>query len=192
MREMSALQRGTPTPSRAVSPAGLAAGALLALGACGGEPPETLGGFGLDLTQQEVMDAAAARGGFNCRLRATYPAEAVCEGPAEEGVVTIHVRGDSVVRVALRLEPDAEGEPGGHVRRFVDPFGDPAWRDRPHPPRSSPPEGYHTQWLDRDSVRGLALVCAGPGLRPPCAAELAETSPAGVRARLDTLLGIPR
>lgn len=192
MREMSALQRGTATRSRAVSPASaLTAGALLALGGCGGEPPETLGGFGLDLTQQEVMDAAAARGGFNCRLRATYPAEAVCEGPAEEGVVTIHVRGDSVVRVALRLEP-ADEEPGGHVGRFVDPFGDPAWRDRPHPPRSSPPEGYHTQWLDRDSVRGLALVCAGPGLQPPCAAELAETSPAGVRARLDTLLGIPR
>ena len=145
----------------------------------------------LGLTQQEVLDAVRARGGFNCRLRASRPKLTVCEGPAQGGTLTVVVEGDSVVRLGLRLDAGGE-DPGRAVRRFVKPFGDAAWRDRPQPPRASPPEGYHTLWLDEDSTLGIALVCAGAGLEPPCTAELAETSPARVQARLDSLLGIVR
>lgn len=170
-------------------PAALALAAALA--GCGGEPPEELGGFRLGLSQQEVMDMAGARGGFGCRLRASRPKRTLCEGPAEEGTVAVLVEGDSSVRVELRLEAGPE-EPRGRVERFVEPFGDPAWIDRPVPPRTVPPEGYHTLWLDRDSLRALALVCAGTGLEPPCTAELTATSPSRVQAKLDTLLGIRR
>lgn len=174
----------------------LSAGGLLVVTlvvtGCGGEPPETLGGFQLGQTQQEVLADARARGGFSCRLQATYPTLASCEGPAEEGVVAVLVRGDSLVRVTLRLDPGEDDDPVRSMRRFVASFGEPAWRDRPQPPRSSPPEGYHTLWVDDDSIRGLALVCAGPGLEPPCTAQLAETSPAGVHAQLDALMGIRR
>lgn len=159
---------------------------------CGGEPPETLGGFGLGESQQEVLAAARARGGFECRLRATSPRVAVCEGPAEEGVVSVLVRDDSLVRVSLLLDPREDEDPERFMRRFVSSFGDPVWRGRPQAPGSAPPERYHTLWLDEDSIRGLALLCAGPGLEPPCTAELAETSPMGVDAKLDTLLGIRR
>lgn len=145
----------------------------------------------LGMTQQEVLDAVRARGGFNCRLRASRPKLTVCEGPAEGGALTVVVEGDSVVRLELRL--DAGGEnPRRTVRRFVKPFGDAVWRDRPQPPRASTPEGYHTLWLDEDTTRGIALVCAGSGLAPPCTAGLAETTPQRVQARLDSLLGIVR
>lgn len=164
---------------------------IAALTACGGEPPETLGGFALGQTQQEVLSLARERGGYQCHVRATRPARAVCEGPAEAGRVTVEVVGDEVVGLLLRLEPDDEA-PADAVGRFVRPFGNAAWRDRPVPPRASPPEGYHTLWLDPDSSRSLALVCAGRGLGPPCTAELRQTSPAGVEARLDSLLGIRR
>lgn len=159
---------------------------------CGGEPPEGMGGFRLGESQEEVVAAARARGGFECRLRATSPSLAVCEGPAEEGVVSVLVRNDSLVRVSLRLDPGEDEDAERFMRRFVSSFGDPAWRDRPQAPGSVPPERYHTLWLDEDSSRGLALVCAGPRLQPPCTAELAETTPMGVHAKLDTLLGIRR
>lgn len=159
---------------------------------CGGEPPERLGGFGLGDTQQEVLAVAGDRVGFECRLRGTSPSVAVCEGPAEEGVVSVLVRDDSLVRVNLLLDPGEDEDPERFMRRFVSSFGDPAWRDRPQAPGSLPPERYHTLWLDEDSIRALALLCAGPELEPPCTAELAETSPMGVNAKLDTLLGILR
>lgn len=169
----------------------LAAAALFLTG-CGGEPPETLAGFSLGLTQGELMEAARTRGGFGCRLRATRPKLTLCEGPSEEGVVRVLARGDSVESIALRLAPGADEEPRRVIRRFVKPFGEPAWRDRPVPPRAVTPEGYHTFWIDGDSARAIALSCAGTDLEPPCTAELTETTPAGVRAKLDTLLGIRR
>lgn len=159
---------------------------------CGGEPPESLGGFELGANQQEVLADARARDGFQCRLRGTSPSEARCEGPAEEGVVSVLVRGDSLIHVRLRLDPGEDEEPERFMRRFVSSFGKPVWRDRPPAPESPPPERYHTLWLDEDSVRGLTLLCARPELEPPCTAELAETSPRGVNAKLDTLLGILR
>lgn len=164
---------------------------ILVIG-CGGEPPERLGGFEVGANQQEVVEAARARDGFQCRLRGTSPSEALCEGPAEEGVVSVLVRGDSLIRVRLRLDPAEDEEPEAFMRRFVSPFGKPAWRDRPPAPGSPPPDRYHTLWLDEDSVRGLTLLCAGPELEPPCTAELAETSPMDVNAKLDSLLGILR
>lgn len=164
---------------------------LLALAGCGGEPPETLGGFSLGLTQAEVMAAARDRGGFGCRVRASRPPLTICSGPSEEGEVTAVVQADSVIAIALRL--DAAGpEPRRVVERFVRPFGDPAWRDRPLPPQAPVPESYHTLWLDADSVRALAMSCDGPDLAPPCTAELRETTPAGVQATLDELLRIRR
>ena len=166
--------------------------ATLVLAGCGGEPPEELGGFTLGLTQQELLDAARTRGGFGCRLRATRPKQAICNGPAEEGEVQVTARGDSVESIALRLDPGADERPERVIRRFVKPFGEPAWRDRPLPPRAPTPESYHTFWIDADSIRALGMACAGPGLQPPCTAELTETTPAGVQAKLDTLLGIRR
>lgn len=164
---------------------------LIALAGCGGEPPETLGGFSLGLTQAEVMAEARERGGFGCRFRASSPPVTICAGPAEEGEVTAVVRADSVVAIQLRLDP-ADSEPGRAVQRFVRPFGDPAWRDRPQPPDAPVPDSYHTLWLDADSLRALGLSCAGPDLAPPCTAELRETTPAGVLAALDSLLRIRR
>jgi hypothetical protein len=172
-------------------PAPTAAALLLALAGCGGEPPETLGGFELGLTHGQVMEAARARGGFSCRVRASRPPVTICTGPAEEGEVTAVVRDDSVVSIALRLDP--AGPDGGRtIRRFVEPFGDPGWRDRPQPPASPTPESFHTLWLDEDSIRALALSCAERELGPPCTAELYETTPAGVQATLDSLLRIRR
>lgn len=164
---------------------------LIATG-CGGELPESIGGFELGLTQDEVMEAARSRGGFECRLRSSRPTFTFCEGPSEEGRVGVVVRDDSVVQLSLRLEAEPGRSPDRAVHRFVRPLGEPAWRDRPYPPRSDPPAGYHTQWVDRDSARAMALVCAGERLAPPCTAELTATTPAGVEARLDTLLGIRR
>ena len=169
----------------------LLAGLVPVLG-CGGEPPDTLAGFALGLTQAQVMDAARSEGGFRCRLRGSRPRLAVCEGPVDEGLVRVVVRDDSVVSVSLRLEPAPDGRPRRAIRRFVEPFGDPAWRDRPYPPLVLPPEGYHTLWVDDDTVRALSLICAGEGLEPPCTAELTSVSPAALEARLDTLLGIRR
>lgn len=166
---------------------------LASAAACGGEPPRSLAGFELGQTQEQVLEAARSRGGFDCRLRSSRPPLAVCEGPTEQGTVTVLVRGDSVVSVRLRIEPgDADDRPRAAIRRFVRPFGDPAWRDRPYPPRSLPPDRFHTQWIDGDSLRSLALICAHEDLGPPCTAELTATRPAAVEARRDTLLGIRR
>lgn len=173
--------------------------AVLLLAGCGGEPPSELAGFELGRTQGEVLEEAERRGGFDCRLRGTRPRVAICEGPAEEGWIGVTVRNDSVARLVLRLsgsegadEPRSDDDARRAVRRFVRGFGEPAWRDRPVPPRSDPPEGYHTLWLPEDSSRALALVCAAEELGPPCTATLTPSSPAAVEAKLDTLLGIRR
>lgn len=163
----------------------------LAVGACGGEPPEGLGGFRLGMTQSEVMDTAYARPEFVCRLVASRPKVTLCSGPTEQGMVEALVRGDSAVQITLEVAREAE-DPAGATRRFARPFGDPAWFDRPYPPTSSPPEGYHTFWLNEDSTRGIAMICRGRDLEPPCNARLTTTSPAGVEAKLDSLLNIRR
>ena len=155
--------------------------AIILAAGCGGGPPEQMGGFELGLTQEEVLERARERGGFGCRIRSSRPPRTVCEGLGEGGTVIVTVAGDSVVEVALRLD----GRP-------MAPSGAPAWRDRPVPPRVLPPEGYHTLWVDRDSTRALALVCAGERLAPPCVATLRPATPAGIQAQLDTLLGIRR
>src|SRR5690606_26647316 len=155
----AAAPAGSFGPMRSTIPRAAALASALFLSGCGGGPPESLGGFELGLTQAEVLEEARSRGAFSCRLRATRPRLAECEGPTPDGVVTVVVRDDSVVRVVLRLEPPADERPGRAVRRFVEPFGDPIWRDRPVPPRASPPERYHTYWLDADSTRALAMVC---------------------------------
>jgi hypothetical protein len=164
---------------------------LLAWG-CEGSPPETLGGFGLGLTQSELMEEARLRGGWGCRLRASRPPLTICEGPVEEGTVTVTIEGDSARSVRLRMAPDPDDDPGRAVRRWAGDFGTPLWRDRPYPPRSDPPTGYHTYWANEDSTRSLALVCAGREMAPPCTAELERASPVRVRATLDSLLGITR
>lgn len=162
---------------------------VFALGACGGEPPEELGGFRLGLSQSELMAQAYDREGFVCRLVASRPKVTFCSGPAELGMVEAMARGDSTVRVTLEIGRDAE-DPARAVREFVDPFGDPAWRDRPYPPTSDPPEGYHTLWVSGDSTRAIALLCHGEALGPPCNARLMRTTPAAIEAKRDSLLNI--
>lgn len=164
--------------------------AALAVGACGGEPPEELGGFRLDMTQAQVMDLAYDRQGFVCRLVASRPKQTVCSGPSELGRLEAAVVGDSgTVRITVEIGRETE-DPAAAVRDFVDPFGEPAWRDRPYPPTADPPEGYHTLWLDADSTRAVAMICRGEALGPPCNARLMTTTPAGIRAKLDSLLNI--
>jgi hypothetical protein len=182
---MSSTQQTRLLPLRAG-----AASLLLVIAACGGEPPETLGGFALGVSQDEMLEQARAAGSFSCRIRSSRPPLAVCEGPAEGGTVTVVASGGTVVRIDLRLEWPGEDDPARAIRRFADPFGEPAWRDRPLPPRSPAVESYHTLWLDADSTRSVALECGGPDLTPPCTAELRSTTPASVQARRDTLLGI--
>lgn len=172
-------------------PVGPAALAVVILGACGGEPPEGLGGFDLELTQSQVMEEAGGRDGFTCRLRATRPKVTICGGPTAEGPVEVWVQGDSTARITLRKE--GTGEEGRRaVRGMAGDFGEPAWRDRPYPPQSQPPESYHTLWVDEDTTRSVALICRGTGLEPPCSVELKPTSPTQLLAQLDTLLGIRR
>ena len=167
--------------------------AALTLGACGGgEPPEQLAGFRLDMSQRQLMAEANSRTGFTCRLTASRPKLTSCAGTTAEGRVEAVVTGDSA-DMAITLElARAASEPRRAVREFVEPFGRPAWRDRPFPPLVDPPEAYHTFWVDRDSTRGIALICDGEDLTPPCNARLARITPAGVQAKLDTLMGIRR
>lgn len=165
--------------------------ALVGLGACGGEPPEALGPFRLGMTQSEVMDTAYSRPEFVCRLVASRPKMTLCSGPTEQGRVEALVRGDSAVQVTLEVARHAD-DPARATRRFARRFGDPAWFDRPYPPTSDPPDGYHTFWLNEDSTRGIAMICRGKELGPPCNARLTTTSPAGVEAKLDSLLNIRR
>ena len=164
---------------------------LTGLPGCGGEPPEEMGGFSLHLSQQELLRTARQRPGFGCVLRATRPPVTFCRGPDEQGYVTATARGDSVSDIALRLEPAGRAdEPDPMVRELVDPVGEPAWRDRPMPPRAAEADSFHTLWLTDDSTRALALVCARPELGAPCTARLSRTSPAEVLGLLDSLLGI--
>lgn len=163
--------------------------ASAALAGCGGEPPEELAGFRLGMTQAELMDDAYGREGFVCRLVASRPKLTFCSGPTELGEVEAMARGDSTVRITLEVGRDA-ADPGEVIRELVDPFGSPAWRDRPYPPTSDPPEGYHTLWITGDSTRAIALLCRGEALGPPCNARLMRTTPAGIEAKLDSLLNI--
>lgn len=164
---------------------------VLATAACGGEPPEELAGFTLGMPQAEAADVARSYGTFTCRFRGVRPPTMTCEGTTPEGPARVFVQ-DGVTRsITLRREPGGS-DPARAMQRFVDGFGEPAWRERPVPPRARTVEGYHTMWLNEDSTRALATVCAGTELRPPCTVELSITSPAGVVARLDTLLGLRR
>lgn len=165
---------------------------FVAVPGCGGGPPESLAGFALGHDQAQTMEIARSLGGFQCRLRSSRPKLTVCEGPVDEGIVGVVVRDDTVVSVSLRLEPAPDDRPRRVIRRFARPFGDPVWRDRPYPPLELPPRGYHTLWVDDDTARAIALVCDGEQLTPPCTAELTPISPAGLEARLDTLMGIRR
>jgi hypothetical protein len=163
----------------------------LILTGCGGGPPRDLAGFTLGMSQDQAMARVRSIGGFTCHVRGTIPRLTSCEGATSEGVVKVVIRDDVTVGVSLRTEP-AGRNPRRKMRRFVKGFGDPAWRERPYPTRFDPLEGYHTFWLDRDSTRSIAMVCAGQKLEPPCTAELALTSPAAVHSTLDALLGIER
>lgn len=163
---------------------------VLALAACGGGPPEDLAGFAPGMSQEQVVETARAAGSFTCRLQGTQPRITTCEGPTPEGTVRVFVR-DGVARSVTLVRDPGGSNPRRAMRRFVRRFGDAAWRERPFPRRGAPVQGYHTIWLNQDSTRALAAVCAGTEFRPPCVLELATTSPAGVLAKLDTLLGIP-
>lgn len=164
---------------------------VLALIGCGGEPPAELAGFALGLSQADAADVARSYGTFTCRYRGVRPPAMTCEGTTPEGAVRVFVEDDVTRSIRLGLEP-AGADPRRAMQRFVDGFGDPAWRERPVPPRARTVEGYHTMWVSEDSTRALATVCAGTELEPPCVAELTTTSPAGVAAKLDTLLGLRR
>lgn len=163
----------------------------LILGGCGGGPPRDLAGFALGMSRDQAMTKVRGMGGFTCHVRGTIPPLTTCEGATSEGVVQLVIRDDVTVAVSLRTEP-AGRNPRRKMRRFVKGFGDAAWRERPYPSRFDPLEGYHTFWLDRDSTRSIAMICAGQKLEPPCTAELTLSSPASVHSTLDALLGIQR
>ncbi len=144
------------------------------------------------MSQTQVMAEANARPGFTCRLQASRPKLTACAGPTDQGRVEAVVVGDSGrVRITLELAREAE-DPARATRDFAKPLGSPAWRDRPYPPLSDPPEGYHTYWVDQDSTRGVSMICRGEELGPPCNARLATITPAGVEAKLDSLMNIRR
>lgn len=164
---------------------------LAVLTGCGGEPPEGLGPFRLGMSQSEFMDTAYNRAEYVCRLVASRPKVTFCSGPTGHGTVEAMARGDSTVRITLEVARSAT-DPVEATRAFAQPFGKPAWRDRPYPPLSDPPEGYHTFWVDDDSTRGVAMICRGEELEPPCNARLTVTSPTGVQAKLDSLMNIRR
>lgn len=177
--------------SRGLLASGLLACGLLA-GGCGGEPPRELAGFALGMSQAEVAARARELGGFTCRYRGTTPPTMSCEGGTDAGPVTVRVRSDAVRVVALELDTGGE-DPQRAVRRFVRGFGDPAWREKPlggSAAAGSPAQAYHTLWVGEDSTRAVAAICAGRDLEPPCTIQLETTSPAGVVAKLDSLLGI--
>jgi hypothetical protein len=165
--------------------------ACVTLGAagCRDEPPRSLAGFALGMSQERAMAEARSHGGFTCSVRGTQPRQSVCEGDTPDGPVRVLVHQDTLVEVTVRMDPDVRN-PRRAMRHFVRKFGEPAWRERPYPSRFAPLEGHHTLWLDRDSTRSVALVCDGPRLEPPCLVELAATSPARVLATLDSLLEI--
>jgi hypothetical protein len=177
-------RRGRPTAAAAVLT--MAAGLL---SGCGGEPPEGFDGFELGMPQTDVMAEAGSRG-FTCHLQATRPKLTTCSGNTSQGALEVQVVGDRTEQLTLR--PDVEPGASGEMREYSEPFGTPAWRDRPYPPQSDPPERYHTLWLDEDTTRAVALICDGRELAPPCTVVLATTSPSRILAKLDTLLGIRR
>lgn len=162
-----------------------------ALVGCGGGPPRSMDGFSLGMSREEVLAEVRSRGGFTCSIRGTRPSLTLCEGPTSDGSVRVVVRQDSVVEVTVRTEPPARS-PQRAMQRLARRFGEPAWRERPYPPRPARPEGYHSLWLSRDSTRSVAMLCQGERLTPPCTIELAATSPASIQAKLDSLLQIRR
>jgi hypothetical protein len=164
---------------------------ILTLAGCGRSPPSELGGFGLRMSQEQVVAESRARTGSTCHLTGTRPRLTVCQGFDPGGDFRVVVLDDAITSIRIRLEPEGR-RPQRAVRRFVKKFGDPVWRERPYHSPLDPAAGYHTLWLSRDSTRSLALICADRGLAPPCFAELTRTSPTAVEAKLDTLLGIRR
>ncbi len=161
------------------------------LAGCGGGPPRSVDGFKLGMTREQVLSEARSRGGFTCNVLGTRPALTVCEGPARDGSVRVVVEQDAAVEVTLRTDPRVRN-PRRAMQRFARRFGEPAWRERPYPPSPATPDGYHTLWLNRDSTRSVAMLCRDRQLTPPCAIELAATSPAAVHTTLDSLLHIQR
>lgn len=176
---------------RSTLPVLLAASLAPALVGCRPSPPTHLGGFRLDMSQQDVVDESRRRPESACHLAGTRPRVAVCEGTRPGHEFRVVVVGDTTAYIRVRMQPEGP-RPERGMRRFVSRFGEPAWRERPHTAPFEPRAGYHTLWLNRDSTRSLAMICAAAGLGPPCSAELARTSPAAVEAKLDTLLGIRR
>jgi hypothetical protein len=143
------------------------------------------------MSQEQVVLETRRRGDSACHLSGTRPRVAVCEGRRSGEQFRVVVLDDAAT--SIRAPVPAHGRrPQRDVRRFVRRFGEPAWRDRPYHPASEPAPGYHTLWLDRDSTRSLAMICAARALGPPCSAELARTSPAAVEAKLDSILNIRR
>jgi hypothetical protein len=161
------------------------------LAACGGGPPRELAGFALGMSQEQVMAQARRTGGFTCHLHGTRPRLTTCQGHTPDGEVQVIVQENMTVAISLVREPSGRN-PRRQMRRFVKGFGDPAWRERPYPSRFDTVQGYHTLWVNSDSTRSLALVCAGRRTEPPCRAMLEVTTPGDVHASLDSLLGIQR
>lgn len=169
----------------------LAAVPWLAVGlaGCGGDPPKELGGFSLGMSQEQVLEESRRQGGSTCHLKGTRPRLTVCQGSEPGREFRVVVLDDAIASIRLEMEP-AGRRPQRAIRRFVRRFGDPVWRERPYPPSLDVAPGYHTLWVNGDSTRSLAMICAGRRLVPPCSAELARTTRSTVEAKLDTLLGI--
>jgi hypothetical protein len=161
----------------------------VALTGCGRSPPKEMAGFGLGMSQDQVVTEAARHGGFTCHLSGTRPRLATCAGTTAQGPARVRVRENQVVAVSLEMDPGGR-RPQRAMRRFTRRFGEPAWEERPFPTPFDSITGYHTLWLNRDSTRALGVVCAGRRLAPPCTAELSRTSPDAVEMKLDSLLGI--
>jgi hypothetical protein len=177
-------------PALAVPP-GLPLTLALALVACRDSPPTELAGFRLSMSQEQVVLETRRRGDAACHLTGTRPPVAICEGRRAGDEFRVVVVGDTTA--SIRAPVPARGRrPHRDVGRFVRRFGEPAWRDRPYHPPSEPTPGFHTLWLTRDTTRSLAMICASRALGPPCAAELARTSPAAIEAKLDSILNIRR
>jgi hypothetical protein len=164
---------------------------VLAVAACGGAPPPALGGFRLDMSQEQVVAEARRGGEGQCNLKGTRPRIATCEGIRAGAAFRVVVVDDTTAYIRVGMHAVGRG-PAREMRRLTRRLGDPVWKERPYQAPLLPSTGFHTLWLNRDSTRSLALICEGRGLTPPCSAELARTSPPEVESRLDALLGIRR
>jgi hypothetical protein len=163
----------------------------LASAGCGGSPPTELAGFSLAMSQEQVITESRRRAQATCHIKGTRPRVTVCEGVGPDEEFRVIVVNDTTTHIRVTMRPDGR-RPQRVMRRFTRAFGKPVWRERPHQPPLHANTGFHTLWLNRDSTRAVALVCADTRLAPPCAVELARTSPPAVEAILDELLGIRR